>query len=138
MHIYFIIFAVVVIISWIVIGTIRPKNKSNNENDINNKDVMENEEIEMENIFSDEVKKGEKPFKLMDVYDQIDVMLLKSLFQSEQIPYKIEFEHGSRIYAGSSIIETAVFILEKDREDAIKILEEYDKAKLKNIEINDQ
>jgi hypothetical protein len=94
--------------------------------------------MEMENVFLNEVRKGEKSCKLMDVYDQLDLMFVKSLFLSEQIPYKIEFEHGSAIYAGSPTIETAVYILEKDREDAVKILEEYEKTKLKNIQINKQ
>jgi hypothetical protein len=89
------------------------------------------EKIEMENIFLNEIKKGEKSCKLIDVYDQVDLMFIKSLFQSEQIPYKIEFEHSSTLYAGTPIIETAVYILEKDIEDANKILEEYDKSKLK-------
>jgi hypothetical protein len=96
------------------------------------------EKIEMENIFFSEVKKGEKPYKLIDVYDQVDLMFVKSLFQSEQIPYKTEFEHGSTIYAGTPAIETAVYVLEKDREDAIKIMEEYTKSKLKNIRLNKQ
>jgi hypothetical protein len=94
------------------------------------------EKIEMENVFFDEVTKGEKPCKIMDVYDQVDLMFVKSLFQSEQIPYKIEFEHGSTIYAGSPAIETAVYVLEKDHDDAIKILDEYAKSKLKNIRLN--
>jgi hypothetical protein len=95
-----------------------------------------NEEmIEMEDIFLNEIKKGEKSCKLIDVYDQVDLMFIKSLFQSEQIPYKIEFEHGSTLYAGTSIIETTVYILEKDLEDVNKILEEYNKSKLKNIKI---
>jgi hypothetical protein len=51
-------------------------------------------------------------------------MFIKSLFQSEQIPYKTEFEHGSTLYAGSPTIETAVYVLEKDHDDAVKILED--------------
>jgi hypothetical protein len=99
---------------------------------------IDEEKVEMENIFFDEVEKGEKTCKLLDVYDQVDIMFVKSLFQSEQIPYKIEFEHGSTLYAGTSVIETAVYVLEKDHEDAIKILDEYTKSKLKNIRINEQ
>jgi hypothetical protein len=88
----------------------------------------DDENINMENIFLNEVEKGEKPYKLTDVYDQVDLMFLKSLFQSEQIPYKMEFEHGSALYAGSPTIETAVYVLEKDKADANKILEEYNKS----------
>jgi hypothetical protein len=92
--------------------------------------MMENDEkIEMETVFLNEIEKGEKSCKLIDVYDQVDLMFVKSLFQSEQIPYKIEFEHGSTLYAGSPVIETAVHILEKDLVDANKILEEYEKSK---------
>jgi hypothetical protein len=87
------------------------------------------EKIEMENIFIDEINKGEKSYKLTEIYDQVDLMFLKSLFQSEQIPYKMEFEHGSTFYAGTPIIETVVYVLEKDQADAIKILEEYNKSK---------
>jgi hypothetical protein len=136
MHVFIIVLVIISVALWIVFKNIRQKNKNSLGND--NKDTMEihDEKIEMENIFINEVKKGEKACKLMDVYDQMDLMFVKSLFQSEQIPYKIEFEHGSTIYAGSPTIETAVYILEKDHEDAIKIIEEYDKTKLQNIKLN--
>jgi hypothetical protein len=91
--------------------------------------ATDDEKIEMENIFFNEVEKGERPYKLTEIYNQVDLMFLKSLFQSEQIPYKMEFEHGSALYAGTSIIETAVYVLEKDKADALKILEEYNKSK---------
>jgi hypothetical protein len=123
MHISIIIFVIISIILWAIIKNIRQKDQSSIEHDINNKVTveMDEEKIEMENIFLNEIKKGEKAYKLMEVYDQLDLMFLKSLFQSEQIPYKIEFEHGSTIYAGSATIEATVYILEKDHEDAIKI-----------------
>jgi hypothetical protein len=84
----------------------------------------------MENIFFNEIKKGEKPCKLMDVYNQFDLLFIKSLFQCEQIPHKIEFEQGSALYAGSPTIESTVFILEKDYDDAVNILDEYYKTRL--------
>jgi hypothetical protein len=96
----------------------------------------DNKNIEMEDIFLNEIQKGEKSCKIMDVSDQVDLMLVKSLFQSEQIPYKAEFEHGSALYAGAPVIETAVYVLKKDHDDALKVIEEYDKAKLKSIKIN--
>jgi hypothetical protein len=90
---------------------------------------------EIEDIFSNEVMKGEKPCKLMDVFDQLDLMFIKSVLQSGQIPYKIENENSSRIYSGSPAIETSVYVLEKDYKDAIAVLEEYNKAKKNNDNI---
>jgi hypothetical protein len=123
MYIILIPFIIIIIILWIITNKIR----KNNVNDSNN--------INMENIFFSEVEKGEKKYKLMDIFNQFDLMFVKSLFQSEQIPYYIDNEYGSKIYPG---LQMGVYILEKDYNDAINIIEEFDKIKLKDIKINKQ
>jgi DNA gyrase/topoisomerase IV subunit B len=66
-------------------------------------------------------------------------MFIKSLFQSENIPYYIEFENISRMRPGMYIGDLGnynlVYILEKDYHDALKIVKKYIQGK-KRSKIN--
>ena len=91
-------------------------------------DQNDEEKMDMENIFFNEVKNGEKTCLLTNILDQLDLLLIKSLFQSEQIPYYVEFKHFSSIYPFLNIGTLAnenIYILEKDYDDVIKLIEEY-------------
>jgi hypothetical protein len=70
---------------------------------MNKKSGKTEEIIEMTEIFYEEVKNGEKKYKLMSIFNQFDLIFIKSLFQSERIPYYIESEHISRIKPGIQI-----------------------------------
>ncbi|MDR1316916.1 MAG: DUF2007 domain-containing protein [Spirochaetales bacterium] len=136
MYIGSIICVIIVIIVWAVVrnGSQNDDKKGNNMKD---PDAMEtNEEnIEMADIFYEEAGNGGKTYRLLNVFNQFDLMFVKSLFQSEQIPYYIEREHLSRIRPGmqiGSFGNADVYILEKDYDDAIKIIEEYRENIIKN------
>lgn len=94
--------------------------------------ISEREEVDVEEMFLNEVKRGEKTCKLMCVFDQIDLLFIKSLFQSESIPYYIESEHVSQIKPGVQIGcfgNQDFYILQKDYDDALSIIEKYRKNK---------
>jgi hypothetical protein len=137
MHIGLVLFIISVIIFWAVLRNISQNdNKNDLNNNILNEGLTENndeEKIEMEEIFYSEVKNGEKAYKLMNIFNQFDLMFVKSLFQSEQIPYYIESEYTSKIRPGmqiGSFGNADVYILDKDYNDAIIIIEEYRKNKI--------
>ena len=133
MNIGFIIFIIVAILLWAFIKRkVQNGDKSKAKNYISNENAEEN--IELEEIFFERVRNGEKTHILTNTFDQFDLIFIKSLFQTEQIPYHIEFEHFTRVYpflnsatAGGEII----YILEKNYNDVIKLIEEYNKRKNK-------
>jgi len=126
MYIGIIIFLVIIIAIFALFRT-----KFKDENNISN------DKNEIEKMFFEYIKNGEKAFKIMTIYSQLDLMFIKSLFHLEQIPYYVEFEHNSANYPGiffDSFTNSNIYILEKDYNDAIKIIEEYKNNK--NIENN--
>jgi hypothetical protein len=87
---------------------------------------------EMEEIFFDKISEENRPYKLLNIYFPLDLMMIKSLFMSEQIPYYIEFEHFMGVRPFVQIINynnTNLYILEEDYNDAIITLENYLEAK---------
>jgi quinol-cytochrome oxidoreductase complex cytochrome b subunit len=127
LHIGLIIFVVIAIILWAVL-----KNKMENENgETNNKnsgkETVEKKET-MKELFYKNIRNGEKPYKLMNIFNQFDLMFIKSLFQNEAIAYYIEGEYVSKIHPGmqiGSFGKVDFYILEKDYDNAIKIIQEY-------------
>jgi hypothetical protein len=63
-------------------------------------------------------------------------MFIKSLFQSENIPYYVEFENTSRMrpgmYVGDLGNYNLLYILDEDYNDAIKVVKKYIATKKKN------
>ena len=89
---------------------------------------------EIEEMFFQKTHEGYIPYKFLNIYTPLDLMMIKSLFISEQIPYYTEFEHimGLRPFVQSiNYNNTNFYIIEEDYNDAIKIIEEY--IKLKNL-----
>lgn len=79
--------------------------------------------VEMEDAFFEAVRGGKKSIKFMYLFYQEDIMIIRSLFQSEGIPYRRENEHLSSILVGSGVAGTnytAFYILREDYEDALK------------------
>jgi hypothetical protein len=126
-----------IIILGIIMYIIKTKNhlhknttKGNEEIIIKSAEVHEedtnnySESMEMEDIFIDEIGKGEKEIKFLSVLNESDGMIIESLFKSEQIPYKINFSQKNKSY-GNSIF----YILERDYSDALFVLEEYMNSK---------
>ncbi|UTC61423.1 DUF2007 domain-containing protein [Treponema sp. OMZ 787] len=84
--------------------------------------------VEMEDIFFEAVKSGKKAVKFMHLFYQEDLMMIKSLFQSEHIPYRIENEHVASVLVGYGVTgfnHTDLYILREDYDDAFKIVKEY-------------
>lgn len=95
--------------------------------------------VEMEDAFFEAVRGGKKSIKFMYLFYQEDIMIIKSLFQNEGIPFRTENEHLSSILVGSGVAGTnytAFYILREDYEDALKIVKEY--AENKHIETSDK
>ena len=92
----------------------------------------------LEELFFEQVSTGEKSKKIINAADetewrQLDVMMIKSLLQSEQIPFYAEFEYSSGIYPGiqiGSLGSQNLFVLEKDHEDAMNVIDDYIKKKI--------
>ncbi len=83
---------------------------------------------EMERVFLDKVSSGATMYGIASVYDQYDIMTLKTLFQSEQIPYYFEFENTSKNLIGlppRAANNTIIKILDTDYDDALLVLSTY-------------
>jgi hypothetical protein len=137
MYIGLVILIIVILVLWAIMKNITQGSSNGIEDTIDNKKEKEldNNIIEMEEVFYQEVAKGEKIYYLMDILNQFDLMFVKSLFQSEEIPYLIESEHISKIRPGmqiGSFGNAGAYILEKDYDNAVKIIEKYKKNKRKN------
>ncbi|MDR2922025.1 MAG: hypothetical protein LBU85_01640 [Treponema sp.] len=91
-------------------------------------------------IFFYEVSNGKKKYKFLKIDNQFDLMFIKSIFQSENMPYYVEFENISKIRPGMYIGDlgnyTLLYILDEDYDDAIKVIKNYLKTKRTNNENN--
>lgn len=86
------------------------------------------EGVEMERAFLDEVAAGRRAVRIASAYDQYDIMFIKSLFQSEQIPYYFEFENMSKLRTGIPVFSfnnALLNVLEGDYDDAYAVLKAY-------------
>jgi hypothetical protein len=102
-------------------------------NKITKKETLDYNEMEI--IFFNKISKDNRPYKLLNIYFPFDLMIIKSLFMSEQIPYYVEFEHFMGVKPFVQIINynnTNLYILEEDYNDAIIVLENYLKTKTFN------
>jgi hypothetical protein len=131
MYIGLMILAIIAVIIWALIKNISTAdNARNNDQTVESCDRANDEDNDMAKVFHEEIQNGSKPYKLMNIYNQFDLMLIKSLFQSEHLPYFIEFEHTSRIRPSiGSFGKCCIYILEKDYDDAIIIINGYRKNK---------
>jgi hypothetical protein len=114
------------------------ENENKTEDDTQENDLMENNKNEMEEMFFHEVSNGKERYRFLIIDNQFDLMFVKSLFQSENIPYYIEFEHVSSIRPGMFIGDlgnyNVLYILDEDYNDAIKVIKSYIETKRKNTE----
>jgi len=121
---------IIIVIGILILALI----KKNVDNTKNRKERTDNdiESIEMEKLFFDRISNGSTGLRIASIYNQYDIMFIKSLFQSEQIPYYFEFENTAKIRTGLPIENynnSILNILEEDYEDAILVLQEYKKRK---------
>jgi hypothetical protein len=124
----------IIIFALILIGIFALFGRNETENDIANEDYKNNE---IEDQFFDKVKNGKEKYKLLKIDNQFDLMFIKSLFQSENIPYYVEFEQISRMRPGMYIGDLGnynlLYILDEDYNDAIKVVKKYIKRKKDTI-----
>ena len=110
----------------------------NNKTD--NKETLDYNEMEI--MFFNKISEKNRPYKLLNIYFPFDLMIIKSLFISEQIPYYVEFEHFMGVKPYVQIINynnTNFYILEEDYNDAMIIIENYLKTKtLNNYKLNEK
>ena len=94
---------------------------------------------DMENQFYLKINNGHRPYKLLDIYTPMDLMIIESLFLSEGIPYHCDFRHIMSIRPFLPIINYTncnFYILEEDYSDALIIIFDYIGTKrLKNYGI---
>jgi hypothetical protein len=124
------IFIIVLIFIFTLFSRIRTNNKkedSEKDSDIDN--IDNDDTVEMENVFFEEVNNGKPKRRFLKIDNQFDLMFIKSLFQSESIPYYTEFEKISGIRPGMYIGDLGnynlLYILEEDYDDALEIIQEY-------------
>jgi len=124
---------IVFVIAVIILGAIILKKKQNGNKD--KKDDKQDVEIidEMEELFINEVKKGEKKCKLSNISDEFDIMYIKALFQEERIPYFLEEDKSLNIWPQRKVGtygNISIYVLEKNYEDVIKIIKENRKGRM--------
>lgn len=89
--------------------------------------------VEMEEAFFRRASEGEHEVKLLRAYFPQDIMLLRSLLQSEQVPFRTEFDAMSGIMPGVQIAnfnETYFYVLAADRAAALDVVASYLDSKL--------
>ena len=87
----------------------------------------------MQLLFFQKVNIGCKPYKLLDIYTPMDLMLIESLFLSENLPYQYSFRNFMGIWPFVHIWNynnCEYYILEKDYNDAIYVIKNYTKTKI--------
>jgi hypothetical protein len=87
---------------------------------------------DIEKMFFYKIRNGDKSYKLLSIYTPFDLMMVRSLLLSEQIPYYVEFEHLMKVRPFVHILNynnSNLYILEEDYDDAIIVIDNYIKTK---------
>jgi len=81
------------------------------------------------------IKEGNTAYKLLNIYTPLDLMMIKSFFISENIPYYIEFEYLMKVQPYIHCLNynnVNIYILDEDYNDAIIIINNYINSKKLN------
>ncbi|MDR2897491.1 MAG: hypothetical protein LBU99_01660 [Spirochaetaceae bacterium] len=126
-----------------IFGIIAKNKTENTENDVNEtaseeEDIGDDEYNEVEETFFSEVSGGKEKYQFLKIHNQFDLLFIKSIFQSENIPFYVEFEHISKIRPGMYIGDlgnyTLLYILDENYNDAVELVENYLNTKKTNTE----
>ena len=82
---------------------------------------------EMEELFFTEVRNGEKSCKLTHIIDEVEFSFIETLLQTERIPYHTEIDNALNIWPSMKLGawgNVNIYILEKNYDETIKIIEE--------------
>ena len=123
---YFLVFGIIAIIAYIIVRSVY-NNKKHKEKSIET--LCHND---MEELFFEKIRGGSNPYKILNIYIPFDLIIIKSLLLSEQIPYYVEFEHTMGLRQFIQIINytnTNLYILEEDYEDTVIVLRNYIRTK---------
>ena len=97
---------------------------------------------DMEKLFFAKMKEEFISYKLLDIYTLLELMMIKSLFISENRPYYVEFENlmSLRPFVHCKNYNNAkIYILEEDYSDSLIVINSYiknkdlNKYKIKNV-----
>jgi hypothetical protein len=133
---------IVIVIFGLIIFAFFSKYRTENNVQIKNNgtDTLDNNIIEDE--FFERVSLGETRLPFLKIDNQFDLIFIKSLFQSEQIPYYIDFEHISKVRPGMMIGDLGnynlLYILENDYDDALKVVHTYLENKMNEYNGKDE
>lgn len=97
--------------------------------------LTESDSYQMEEAFFERAREGSRSIPIANLYHTFDIMFLKSIFESEGIPFRVDFEHFNKLRGGIPIgtMNNAILhILEEDYADAIAVLEDYRASKAKD------
>ena len=113
--------------------------ENNNSADDNFDGDHENNKIEEQ--FFEAVNSGKEKYMFLKIDNQFDLMFIKSLFQSEHIPYYVEFENITKIRPGMYIGDLGnynlLYILDEDYNDAVEVVRNYIEGKRDNTNKNE-
>ena len=90
--------------------------------------VTENDSYKMEEAFFERARAGSRSIPVAKLYHSFDIMFIKSIFESEGIPFRVDFEHFNKLRGGipiDTMNNTILHILEEDYADAVAVLEDY-------------
>jgi hypothetical protein len=133
---------IIIVILGLIIFAFVSKNRTENNVKIKNNgtDTLDNNIIE--DKFFERVSSGETRLPFLKIDNQFDLMFIKSLFQSEQIPYYIDFEHISKVRPGMMIGDLGnynlLYILENDYDDALEVIHTYLENKINEYNGKDE
>ena len=105
------------------------------ETNINEKNI---DYSKFEELFFENVRKGEKYQHFLNLSSQLDCMLIRSILASMKIPTYVEGENINKIYGGTATFITTVFkiklyILIDDYDEAFIVVKDYIKKKLESL-----
>ncbi|QEK03565.1 DUF2007 domain-containing protein [Treponema phagedenis] len=92
--------------------------------------------VEMEDEYYRKTAAGEQTLPFVKLFYQQDCMIVKSILQSEGIPYHVKQEHLSSVLIGQGVAgqnDTYFYILRKDYEGALKIINDFIAQKEKSF-----
>jgi len=114
------------VIVWKKIGGARRDPEDGNRRDEYSTAVSGPEDSEDSFFF--EIGRGKKAYRVASVFNQFDILLLKSLFQSANIPAYFQSETSVRIQlasTGGRRVAAFLNILAEDYDDAVSVLESF-------------
>lgn len=123
-----IVFVVAIIIRINVLKKTKAKDATEKEEDLDDP---------MQKLFFEKTSNGSKKIHFLDISGSTamqNIIVLKNIFNSENIPYYSEFEKFNALYGGI-ITSIKFYILDEDYEAAIEIVNNYSETSVSGITV---